>query len=499
MSQDPSLAATNVPLWMTPQQVSHAEKLATALDWHLDDPRFVVSVPRLQELVADGYQATPKYYFEIVGLPGKPIGFNAWCRKLGHDAHKRIAQAVSSEVALELKPFVEQVGNVNNWTNGFKTLFKYLEEAQDRAGIDLGGLTIVGRPGAPLLSEAKRGGHAEGSDDGGEPESTAGVTSRVRELLSGELNVIVEGVAGSGKSHLLSALSAHYDDVEVVVFHPSTSYEEFVSGLRPQQDGSFTGVAGTFVRVCQRAAQSPEKRFLLFIDEINRANTSRVFGDLLLPVEKSKRARTADLDGSPLSTEKSPEFLQVRLQTPVGPKGNEPGGNLLAVPDNLHILGTMNSTDRSVGTIDLALRRRFVWLEMEPLNADVLGTDPAMTGKLADAVASGDWATVIDWYGQANKELLEELGPDARLGHSYVFSAATPLAAAKGLASQLAEIAFTFNLSSEVLDNIPSIDLSGAGVSVNATYRGQGLGRRPSVAETAIEPASAASAEDGED
>lgn len=475
--------AAEPPLWLTQEAPTTAQKYQAALRWTTPgDSRFTIRADHLASLLDSGFQATPRYSYRVLGLPGGDTEFTQWCKKLGQGVQARIAETASAETATELEPFAHDVGDVTNWTYGFKTLFTYLDEIVDRTEISLDGLSIEGMPGRALMSAA-RGLNGTTSTNATAVEPTAtDTTADVVALLKDELNVIVEGVAGSGKSHLLGALRPFYAQVEVIVFHPSTSYEEFVSGLRPtrtQGGTGFEGVAGIFVLACQRAAADPENLHLLFIDEINRANTSRVFGDLMLPIEKTKRFPAANLsEGHALMSLAPPGATAVRLQTPVG----EDLMDILVVPDNLHILGTMNSTDRSVGTIDLALRRRFAWVEMEPLSAALLQEDPDFVAKYSlDDSLKPDWVAVAEWYGETNEVLLEAIGPDARLGHAYIFGAHSPLAAARALSSQLAEIAFTFNVDPSVLENNPPIELNGAGLSLNAAYRGTGLGRRPSV------------------
>lgn len=475
-----STARVDPPAWLTPLRPTTAERLQIARSWNGDsDSRFEVSIPELRALISDGYQATPTFYFRIISSQGVETGFSAWCRKLGLDLHMRIAEQLDDDAAAELETYARDVGNVNNWAAGFTSLFKYLDEVKQRTGIDVDALRVIGRPGKPLLAAALgTSSEADVRDESAE-HTIEDSARRVHELLQEEKNVIVEGVAGSGKSHLLHALRPLYAHVEVVVFHPSTSYEEFVSGLRPTADNRFEGVAGVFVRACDRAAAQPDLEHLIFIDEINRANTPRVFGDLLLPLEKGKRARSASLGGRALHLTAPSGALGVTLQTPVGVDQRA----VLVVPDNLHVLGTMNSTDRSVGTIDLALRRRFSWLSMEPMTTATLLSTPVLAAKIGGAsdATRGDWLQVVEWYGQTNEALLNEIGPDARLGHAYVLGASSPRAAAQGLMAQLAEIAFTFNLAAERLEEIPAVELPGAQISLNAIYRGQGLGRRPSV------------------
>ncbi|ALJ21775.1 AAA family ATPase [Microbacterium sp. No. 7] len=315
------------------------------------------------------------------------------------------------------------------------------------------------------------------------PQGGSALSREVERLLERHKNVVVEGVAGSGKSHLLEALvgtsrraaavAPYAGHDEVVVFHPSTSYEDFVCGLRPRRDGGFEGVAGVFVELCQRAAEDPDNGYLLFIDEINRANTARVLGDLLLPLEASKRARApraaasselsdAAEGGAVLRSalfaskaDMAEPYPTVRLQTPiVAPTGSRLAAlagdrafSYLVVPDNLHVLGTMNTTDRSTGTIDLALRRRFQWLTVEPLGADELRA--AIEGEF-DADYAATLRTLVDAYSAANARLEHRIGPDARLGHSYFFQkddsgagiGAQEIEAA--LTGQLAEVLYSF-------------------------------------------------------
>lgn len=304
--------------------------------------------------------------------------------------------------------------------------------------------------------------------------------------MGNEPNIIVEGVAGSGKSHILQKLRKSGDygkngsQIEVVVFHPSTSYEEFVSGIRPnfmkkEGEGDFVSQEGIFVQMCNRAAQDPDNTYLLFIDEINRANTARVFGDLMLVLEKSKRQEFKNLPQEGRSGALFEAAYQnmpgdyVRLQTPIFKNGKE--YNKLAVPTNLHVLGTMNTTDRSVGTIDLALRRRFHWVTQHPFTAEELQAAMEENGEdYPEEIAS--------WYEHANTILLNQVGPDARLGHAYFFGKDDDEEAiAEALLNQLKEIAFIFNISQTILDDIGPVH------GQKIITRGSGLGARPDIVE----------------
>lgn len=309
---------------------------------------------------------------------------------------------------------------------------------------------------------------------------------RIANQLIQYSNIIIEGVAGSGKSHILQKLRKSGDygkngsQIEVVVFHPSTSYEEFVSGIRPnfsKQEGEsdFVTQEGIFVQMCNRAVQDPDSTYLLFIDEINRANTSRVFGDLMLVLEKSKRQEFKDLPQEGRSGALFEAAHQnmpgdyVRLQTPIFKNGKE--YNKLAVPANLHVLGTMNTTDRSVGTIDLALRRRFHWVTQHPFTAEELQAAMEENGEdYPEEIAS--------WYENTNTILLNKVGPDARLGHAYFFGKdGDEEAIAEALLNQLKEVAFTFNISQTILDDIGPVH------GQKIITRGSGLGARPDIVE----------------
>jgi hypothetical protein len=133
---------------------------------------------------------------------------------------------------------------------------------------------------------------------------------------------------------------------EFVTFHQSYSYEEFVEGIRPEMEDelNYTIKAGVFRSIADRARQDPDHNYALFIDEINRANVSSVFGELITLIEEDKRLR-------------SQNALTVTL-----PYSRSEFG----VPNNLYLIGTMNTADRSVEALDTALRRRFSFVEMEP-------------------------------------------------------------------------------------------------------------------------------------
>lgn len=187
----------------------------------------------------------------------------------------------------------------------------------------------------------------------------------------------------------------------VVTFHPSFSYEEFIRGIRPVQqdeDGAtqFRLVDGVFKQACDEARANPAKRYAFFIDEINRANIAKVFGELITLIEPDKRA-VYDSAGRLISG--------MVVQLPGG-EGAEAADPPFGVPANLDIFGTMNTADRSIALLDIALRRRFEFKEMEP--------DYTVLEKEVSAVHLGRLLRRI------NDRLEFLLDRDHRIGHAYL-------------------------------------------------------------------------------
>ena len=183
--------------------------------------------------------------------------------------------------------------------------------------------------------------------------------------------------------------------IEFITFHQSFSYEEFIEGIKPDinEDGglSYSLSSGIFKRLSERAKSNPGSNYVLIIDEINRGNISKIFGELITLVEETKRL------GSP-----SGEYPQsVTL-----PYSKEPFG----VPTNLYIIGTMNTADKSITSIDTALRRRFSFKEYAP-------DDSLLVGKKIVAGKSSVNLQIVLQTLNARIQLL--LGSDFLLGHSY--------------------------------------------------------------------------------
>lgn len=212
-------------------------------------------------------------------------------------------------------------------------------------------------------------------------------------LLMNKQNLILQGAPGVGKTfaakRLVYSIIGRKDDtkVEMVQFHQNYSYEDFVMGYRPQGDG-FELQYGIFYRFCQKAANNPEESYYFIIDEINRGNMSKIFGELLMLIEKDYRGTKMTLayNGMPFS-----------------------------VPKNLFIIGMMNTADRSLAMIDYALRRRFSFYNMEP------GFSSEGFMKYSDAFENETFSILIEKVKSLNKEIANDnaLGSGFCIGHSY--------------------------------------------------------------------------------
>lgn len=213
-------------------------------------------------------------------------------------------------------------------------------------------------------------------------------------------NLVLQGPPGTGKTFLarrLAWLELGATDaarVELVQFHPSYSYEDFVQGFRPDARGTFRLQNGILVDFCQRAAQDPGRPYFLLIDELNRGPVARIFGELLLLLEADKRGPAH----------------AVRL--PYAPAGSPP----FFVPENVFVIGTMNLADRSLAPLDYALRRRFAFVGLTPEFGEPLRAWLAARGVPA-AVVKQLTSRLLD----LNHTIADdpELGPDFCIGHSY--------------------------------------------------------------------------------
>ena len=262
--------------------------------------------------------------------------------------------------------------------------------------------------------------------------TAAGKIGRIQDLLNRKGQAILYGPPGTGKTYWadeavqnLAALwnyrvafgdlsdeqrervTGHRSDafVRVCTFHPSYGYEDFIEGFRPTTTEGRLGFAiqnGIFKTLCRAASGDPEGRYYLIVDEINRGDIPRIFGELLTLLDKPKRGSAVLL---PLSRD---HFV---------------------VPENVFIVGTMNTADRSIALLDTALRRRFGFIELMP--------DPSTLGEtVIEGIALRPWLTAL------NQQVTAQVGRDGRnlqVGHSYLMSAGRPIQEFRQLARVLQE------------------------------------------------------------
>jgi len=256
------------------------------------------------------------------------------------------------------------------------------------------------------------------------PPKLTGIPGRIQSILSRKKQVILFGPPGTGKTYWarlaaqdLAALSRYgrlYADltpdqqkdiyghnvethslVRVCTFHPAYGYEDFLEGYRPvtvDQQLTFVRRNGIFKQLCEDAQLYPDLNYYLIIDEINRGDIPRIFGELLTILEQDKRGQAVLL---PLS------------------------GDRFFVPENVYLIGTMNTADRSIALLDAALRRRFGFIELMPDSKILRDT------VIANSVPLGPWLDAL------NDRILEHIGRDARnlqVGHAYLLVNGRPVA-----------------------------------------------------------------------
>lgn len=262
-----------------------------------------------------------------------------------------------------------------------------------------------------------------------------GIMREINSLLMKKKQIILSGAPGTGKSYW--ALNTVYElvarqnyqnsfvnlrfeeqdqvknseQIKVVVMHSNYGYEEFVEGLRPENingDLVFNIKEGVLKEFANKAALKPDKNYYLILDEINRTDLTKVFGELIYSIENTKRGEYIDLSVSK---------------------------DRFTVPSNLYIIGTMNNADKSVSLIDLALRRRFGFINLETdyeLINQVIQESPVLVDEEGtgedlelEQVTTGAEINISDWLLAVNERIVDTLGSEGRdlqIGHSYFLS-----------------------------------------------------------------------------
>ena len=218
--------------------------------------------------------------------------------------------------------------------------------------------------------------------------------NKLLQLIKRKKNVILQGAPGVGKTfsakRLAYSIMGVKDDnrIELIQFHQNYSYEDFIMGYKPNEEGGFNLVEGSFYRFCKKAELEPKKDFFFIIDEINRGNLSKIFGELFMLIEKDYRNEKIKLAYS---------------------------DEYFCVPHNVHIIGMMNTADRSLAMIDYALRRRFSFYDMEA------GFDTRSFKDYINNIQNEYFEHVIHSVQDLNHVISNDnsLGKGFCIGHSY--------------------------------------------------------------------------------
>ncbi len=274
---------------------------------------------------------------------------------------------------------VKELKNTRSYVNKYRDFLTYCANLSEEALDSTPPYDFADDPDKPFIAEEK--------------------FNEIVELLFRKKNIILQGAPGVGKTFLAKKIAYQLigtkkdENIETIQFHQSYSYEDFIQGIRPTTTGEFKVRNGIFYNFCENAKEHPEDTFVFIIDEINRGNLSKIFGELMMLIEYDKRSPRYALKLT-YSEENSPRFY---------------------VPENVYIIGCMNTADRSIAIVDYALRRRFAFCDVEPEFGETF------KNYLGTTLSKGFVDEVCKKVNRVNDIIRtsSSLGKGLEIGHSY--------------------------------------------------------------------------------
>ena len=274
---------------------------------------------------------------------------------------------------------IKELKNTRSYVNKYRDFLKYCADQKEKVADPSAVYIFADDPDKPFISEKK--------------------FDEIAELLFRKKNIILQGAPGVGKTFLARKIAYQLmgqmkdENIETVQFHQSYSYEDFMQGIRPTTSGEFKVHNGIFYKFCERAKDKPEEVFVFIIDEINRGNLSKIFGELMMLIESDKRSPRYALKLT-YSEADSPKFY---------------------VPENVYIIGCMNTADRSIAIVDYALRRRFAFC---PIKSELGESFKAF---LCSELSKEFVEKICNKLNRVNVIIRESssLGRGLEIGHSY--------------------------------------------------------------------------------